>query len=73
MKQCLIVVITHQLGVEPWASAERSLYQSMSPVLPIEETIQGAKCENLEKVVVGDDPKKFFRSGLNYLLKRRKS
>ena len=45
----------------------------MSPVLPIKETIQGAKCENLEKVVVGDDPKKFFRSELNYLLKRRKS
>ena len=45
----------------------------MIPVLPIEEIVEGAKCEDLEKIVVGDDPEKFFRLELNYLLKRRKS
>ena len=29
-------------------------------MLPIEETAEGAKCEGLERIGVGDDPKKFF-------------
>ena len=29
-------------------------------MLPVDETSEGAKCEELEKVVVDDDPKKFF-------------
>ena len=35
----------------------------MIPVLPIEEIVEGAKCEDLEKIVVGDDPEKFFQVG----------
>ena len=32
-----------------------------------------AKCEDLEKVVLGDDLEKFFRLELNCLLKRGKN
>ena len=35
----------------------------MTPVLPIEETAGGAKCEGLERIGVGDDPEKFFQVG----------
>ena len=27
----------------------------------MEEAAEGVKCEDLEKIVVGDDPKKFFQ------------
>ena len=33
----------------------------MTLVLPTEETIEGVKCEDLQKIVVGDDPEKFFQ------------
>ena len=35
----------------------------MTSMLPTEETADGAKCEDLEKIVVGDDPEKFFQVG----------
>ena len=30
----------------------------------MEETVEGAKCEDLEKIVVGDDSEKFFQVGV---------
>jgi len=32
-------------------------------VLPTEETSEGAKCEDLERITVGDNSKKFFQVG----------
>ena len=32
-------------------------------MLPVDEPAEEAKYEDLEKIVVGDDPKKFFFSG----------
>ena len=32
-------------------------------MLPMDETTKGAKCEDLEKIVVDDDSKKFFQVG----------
>ena len=29
----------------------------------MEETFEGEKCEDLEKIIVGDDPEKFFQVG----------
>ena len=29
----------------------------------MEETFEGAKCEDLEKITIGDDPEKFFQVG----------
>jgi len=42
-------------------------------VLPVDGTAKEAKCEDLEKIVVGDDLEIFFRSELCCLLRRRKS
>ena len=62
-RQCLIPAIMHQPGVESSTSIERSLQQSKTPALPGEEIAKGAKCEDLEKIVVGDDLEKFFQVG----------
>ena len=35
----------------------------MTPLLPMEETVKEAKCEDLEKIVIGEDPEKFFQVG----------
>ena len=44
----------------------------MTPVLPIEETVEEAKCEDLEKIFVGDDLKKFFQVRVQLRPKKRK-
>ena len=33
-------------------------------MLFVEETVEGAKCENLEKIMVDDDSKRFFKVGV---------
>ena len=40
---------------------------------PLNGTVEGAKFEDLKKIIVGDDSKNIFRSGLNCLLRRKKS
>ncbi|XP_065629138.1 uncharacterized protein LOC136067345 [Quercus suber] len=37
---------------------------SKSTVLPDERLAKDAKCENLEKFIIGDDPEKFFQVGI---------
>ena len=32
-------------------------------MLPVEEAAEGAKCEDLEKIVVDDDSERFFQVG----------
>ena len=44
-------------------SAKKGLQQSKTPVLPNNGSTEEAKCEDLEKVVVGNDPEKFFQVG----------
>ena len=46
-RQCLVTAIMHQPVAE-------------SSVLPVNGPTEDAKCEDLEKFVVGDDPEKFF-------------
>ena len=43
------------------------------PVLSTDVVIEGAKCEELEKVITCDDKENFFRSKSNCLLGRKKS
>ena len=43
------------------ASAERGSKQSKTPVSPVDRPAKDAKCEDLEKIVVGDDLEKFFQ------------
>ena len=33
-------------------------------MLSVEATVEGSKCENLEKIVVDDDSKRFFQVGV---------
>ena len=60
-KQCLVVTIMHQLGVESSASAKRGLQPSRTPVLSKDSVSKGATCEQLEKIVINDDLEKFFQ------------
>ena len=62
-RQCLMVAILHQPEIESSASAKRGLQQLKAPQLLINGSIEEAKCEDLEMVVVGDDPEKFFQIG----------
>lgn len=60
-KQCLVAAILHQSEAEFSASNKKSLQQLKVPVLPVNEPAEEAKCEDLEKVVIGDDLKRFFQ------------
>ena len=58
---CLVAANLHQLEDESLASTEKGLQQSKTLVLLINEPVEEAKCEDLEKVVIGDDSEKFFQ------------
>ena len=62
-RQCMVAAILHRPNAESSASAVRDLQQSRTLVLPDNRSTEEAKCEDLEKVAVGDDPEKFFRVG----------
>ena len=42
---------------------EKELYQLKPPMLSIDRPAEEAKCEDLVKITVGDDPEKFFQIG----------
>ena len=60
-RQCMMAAILHRPEIESSASVERSLQQLKTLALPIDRRVEEAKCENLENVVIGDDPEKFFQ------------
>ena len=62
-RQCLIAAIRHWPEVETSANAKNDLQQSKTPTPPFGRPADEVKCEDLEKVVVGDDPKRFFQVG----------
>ena len=62
-RQCLMSPILYQPAVESSALVKEGLQQSKSPKLPTNGPAEKAKCEDLEKFVIGDDPKKFFQVG----------
>ena len=72
-QQCIVAAIMHQPAAKSSASVERGLQQSKSLVLPVDGPAEEAKCEDQEKIVVGDDLEKFFKLGLSYFLRRKKS
>ena len=55
-----MAVILHQLEVESSTSVEKVLKQLKALVLLVNGSTEETKCEDLEMVVVGDDPEKFF-------------
>ena len=58
-----MAVISHQLDAESSVAAERELQQSKAPVSPPDTVVEEAKCEDLEKLVIGDTSEKFFQVG----------
>ena len=60
-RQCLIAVIQHRPEVETSATAENDLEQLETPASLFDRTANEVKCEDLERVVVGDDPERFFQ------------
>ena len=60
-RQCLVADIQHKPEVDTLATAENNLQQLETPASLFSELADEVKCENLEKVVVGDDSEKFFQ------------
>ena len=47
------------------------VYSNQKPTLPFNGPADKAKCEDLERVIVGDDPEKFFQIGAKLPLHKR--
>ena len=62
-RQCLMVAIQHKPEAESSAHKGKELQQLKPPKISIDKLANDAKCEDLVKVTVGDDPEKFFQIG----------
>ena len=60
-RQCLVVAIMHQPGVESSSSTEGGSQQSKIPVLSMNVLSKGVECEKLKEIVVDGDLEKFFQ------------
>ena len=60
-RQCLVAAIQHKPEDDTSAIAESDLQQLETPASLFSEPVDEVKCKDLEKVVVEDDPKKFFQ------------
>ena len=60
-RQCLVAAILHRPKSESSTFVERGLQQSKTLALPDDGSAKEAKCEDLERVVVGDNLEKFFQ------------
>ena len=62
-RQCMVAAILHWPEAESSISTERGLQQSKTLVLPDNGSTEEAKCEDLERFIVGDDLERFFHVG----------
>ena len=62
-RQCMVAAIQHKPVAESSDHGEKGLQQLKSLALSIDKPAEDAKCEDLVKVVRGDDPEKFFQIG----------
>ena len=62
-RKCMVAVIQHKPEVEFSVHGEKGLQQLKSSALSIDKPAEDAKCEDLVKVVIGDDLEKFFQIG----------
>ena len=70
-RECLVAAISHQPRVESSARVGENSQQSKTLASPTNTLVEEAKCEDLEKVIIGDDSKRFFQVG-SQLLPRKK-
>ena len=59
----MVAAIRHKPEAELATLNEKELKQLKPPVLSIDRTVEEAKCEDLVKIILGDDPEKFFQIG----------
>ena len=63
-RQCLVAAIQHKPETDTSATAENDLQQLKIPASLFSEPADEVKCEDLKRMVVGDDPEKFFQVGI---------
>ena len=68
-----MAVILHQPEIESSTSIEGGSQQLRTLVLLVNGPAKKAKCGDLERIIVGDDWRNFFRLELSCLFERRKS
>ena len=59
----MVAAIEHKPKAESSSHGEKGLQQLKSLALSIDKPVEDAKCEDLVKVVIGDDPEIFFQIG----------
>ena len=62
-RQSMVAAIQHKPEAEPLARGEKGLQQLKPLALSIDKSAEDAKCEDLVKIVIGDNPEKFFQIG----------
>ena len=62
-RQCLIAVIQHRPEGGTSAAKENDLQQLETPASLINGPSNEVKCEDLDKVIIGNDPERFFQVG----------
>ena len=63
-KQCLMAAIRHQSEGKSLTITEKDLQQSRRTVMSLDVVAKGAKCEELEKIIIDNDEGKFFQVGV---------
>ena len=70
-RQCLIAEIQHKPEIDTLAITGNDLWQLETPASLFIGLSDEVKCEDLEKVVIGDDPERFFQIGAQIPLQEK--
>ena len=70
-RQCLIAAIQHKPESDTLTTNENDLQQLETPASLFNGLADEVKCEDLEEVVIGDDPKRFFQIGAQLPLQEK--
>ena len=70
-RQCLVAAIQHRSEAETSATADNGLQQLKPSALPLEGPADEVKYEKLERVIVADDPERFFQFGAKLPLQEK--
>ena len=70
-RQCMVAAISRQSNAESSASIRKDFLQSTTSAILVDEPAKEVKCESLERVIVDDDPKKFFQVGSELPLREK--
>ena len=68
----MVTAIQHRPETKRMTLSEKELEQLKPPVLSIDRPAEEAKCDDLVKITIGDDPEKFFQIGSQLPQQERK-